>query len=404
MIIRKKKNNFAFKFIKNNGSSNLNIEKPKKITAVFDYDYNINILDEAIKQKFAYNKNNYVNILRDKLEFEKLQMEKNMTIINKNIHRENIDHIKREISEIESGIREREYKEESAELLNSYNDLGPSKYEISVDTGVEQYIDDNKERRLELIGNYIDIARKYIECDIIRRHTLNEDTPQICPSCNQIIEETTVTDSEIEICPYCYMRLAAKMKITQYDVTNHVDYEGDGNFKKFVEQFRGSSKSMEKIPNSLFDDIDNYFSSKGVNSDIIRKAKFTDKGRKEGSSIQMIIDALYETGYSVFYNDHNLIGHMYWGWKLPDIKKYEDEIMDIYQEVQKAYKNIDKERSSNLFRPLLLLKILQLLGLNYDLNDFKPIKMRETIEDFDRLWRKTCELCDDPRIYYTPTI
>jgi hypothetical protein len=118
----------------------------------------------------------------------------------------------------------------------------------------------------------------------------------------------------------------------------------------------------------------------------------------------MLIDTLSRIGYNDFYEDANLIGHRYFGWIPPDVSKLEEVIMSDYDKTQMIYNILPKERTSSMGTQIRLYKQLELRGHYCTIEDFKVVNMRESIEFADAVWKEMCEGCNDPEIYFIPTL
>ena len=53
--------------------------------------------------------------------------------------------------------------------------------------------------------------------------------------------------------------------------------------------------------------------------------------------------ALEKIGYSQYYDEVSYIANVYWGWKLPDLTKYKDQINKRLSNDSK-YMELDKSR------------------------------------------------------------
>lgn len=117
----------------------------------------------------------------------------------------------------------------------------------------------------------------------------------------------------------------------------------------------------------------------------------------------LIISALSHINRTEFYEDYNLIGHIIWNWILPDISKYREKIIDHYNKTQKVFCRIPPEergRNSSLGTQYRLWRHLQLIGFPCKMEQFKIAEDPDSLMIHNQLWRKMCEGCHDPEIYY----
>jgi hypothetical protein len=136
----------------------------------------------------------------------------------------------------------------------------------------------------------------------------------------------------------------------------------------------------------------------------VRALPLNERGRRGDTDHKMLYDALSATGYSEFYEDANLIGNIYWGWPLPDVRHLERLIQTDYERTQRVYNTLPKERVSSLGTQYRLFKHLQLRSHPCTKDEFKIAEMQESLELHESTWQKMCEGCNDPYIYFIPTI
>jgi hypothetical protein len=106
----------------------------------------------------------------------------------------------------------------------------------------------------------------------------------------------------------------------------------------------------------------------------------------------MLYDALSHIGETSLNNDVNLIGSLYWNWKLPNISKFIDKIMTHYDKTQEVFYIMpNRERQSSIGRHWRLYKHLQLVGYPCKKNMFKISNMEESVNQRVKLWKIMCE-------------
>ena len=114
------------------------------------------------------------------------------------------------------------------------------------------------------------------------------------------------------------------------------------------------------------------------------------EGRRGKTTKQLMYKALLETGNSGYYEDINLICHVYWGWLLPDIEHLEDRIMHDYDVTQRIYNEIPKDRRSSLnsqFRLYVhLLRYQKEISFPIRAKDFKIPTTRDILEWHYSIW------------------
>jgi hypothetical protein len=174
-------------------------------------------------------------------------------------------------------------------------------------------------------------------------------------------------------------------------------YEDRENFWKALQRFQG--KQNNHIPERLFKELDDYFVSFGLlTGKQICSLELTKKGTRGNTSRGMMFKALSETNNSVFYEDVNLICHLYWGWLLPDISSDEEQIMNDYDITQEVFKKIPKDRRSSLNAQYRLWQHLRIRGYKYPIDDFKIVKTPDILVEHDRIMKIMCDECELPFI------
>jgi hypothetical protein len=257
-------------------------------------------------------------------------------------------------------------------------------------TEKKQDMNDNKEQ-LYLIEKFISIAKYYHEINLIY-----PPKKLICEGCGANLQKIFSDDSGCCICPICGVEktvLVQNIIISENKGNNMKEgYEDRENFEKALHRFQG--KQVNQPPKKLYSELDEYFMSFNPplpTGDIIRKLPLQQNGSKKGTSRSMIIKALSETGNSVFYDDVNLISHLYWGWALPDLSADEDKIMNDYDITQEIYKKIPKDRKSSLNTQYRLWQHLKIRGYNYPIDVFKIVKTPDIIAEHDRIMEIMCK-------------
>ena len=57
-----------------------------------------------------------------------------------------------------------------------------------------------------------------------------------------------------------------------------------------------------------------------------RNLPFNEKGKKDGTNCEMIINALNDLGYENYYKDYWYICHYYFGWAVPTVKHLKEKV------------------------------------------------------------------------------
>lgn len=394
----------------NNNSEERHIieELPKKITGVYVEDYNIIHVDEIIRKKLGQEKFGHVQNLKNKLKLLNNMSMQPQTYLMRNNTLDNIHKIKSEIAYIESGERLRVYNNKVNDILTKYRRyIGKVKTVIFDDDNDEKYheMEDDVRFRVHLIESFLEIASDYIQIDVIRIHNRPDN---ICMACGSSLEKVVTNDEGTIRCPDCQTEhneiILAKLAKdgSRINVTNTGDDESIDNFLRALTRYQGLQQ--DHPDKSLYHELDNYFRRHDRPSgDEIKKLPLNPRGRRGDTNHKMLWNALSQIGHSEYYEDANLIGHLYWGWTLPDVTQYKETIIRHYNKTQKIFYQIpieERGRNSSLGTQYRLWRHLQLVGYECFMEEFKIAENPESLRTHNKLWRLMCEGTDDPEIYY----
>ena len=109
----------------------------------------------------------------------------------------------------------------------------------------------------------------------------------------------------------------------------------------------------------------------------------------------MLIEAFSKTSNSTYYHVINIICANYWEWKLPDLTKYREILINDYKRTQQVYDTI-KNRNSNLNINIRLYCHLKSVGYDCDFSDFKMLSTRNALEYHNKTIKEMFEKCDIP--------
>jgi len=250
---------------------------------------------------------------------------------------------------------------------------------------------ENKELRtralLRVISEYLDTVSNFIPCEITR------ENKNLCTFCKSRLQPVVMDG--IKYCQECSAEISPE--IISYNihkesiVYRYNTYEDRENFWKALIRFQG--KQNVKLPDNLFRDLDEYFLSYGLpTGEEIKRLPLDERGRRGNTTKELMFRALLYTGYSAFYEDINLICHLYWNWELPEIGYLEESIMQDYDQFQSIYQQIKTQRKSCLSTQFILYKLLRKNQYPCYLEDFKIVKTREILEFHEKVYSQVCEI------------
>jgi hypothetical protein len=372
------------------------------IEKVLSENLDIVEMHEYLLSKFEFEIKHKTRILNDAIHFEKLKLNKPIFKIELKNILQNINRYRNEIEKLQNKKDKNEYIQRTTNLLDIFQMMGHKKKVISFNTNKSNKKEDiihNHYRRI-IIEKYIDIYNKYHETTLI--YPYNNKT--ICQVCKFDLSKYISDDIGIIVCPKCNTEKTSMLQtciVSDVKFNNTKDgYEDRENFWKALQRFQG--KQNNHIPERLYKELDEYFKSFGLPSgEDICRMEMTKKGVRGNTSRSMMFKALSETNNSVFYEDVNLICHLYWGWLLPDISADEQQIMMDYDMTQEVFKKIPKERSSSLNAQYRLWQHLRIRGYKYPIDDFKIVKTPDILVEHDRIMKI---MCDDCKLTFIPAL
>ena len=345
------------------------------ISGQYSNHLDLNRIDKLILKKLEQQNPKYNSLLQEKQELTS----------NNSIHSDRINKINLELDRL---------------------DL--TKYENLVSTYLQQFqnlnnTESNSDVKLNIILNYLDIARRYIAINITR----DNENKNICPECHLNLENIYPDNQSCLTCPECGSeRCYLQTNDTPRDrnQSTKTDYSDIENFIKSLDQYSGTQKVV--LPLDLEYKLDIHFQKKGIPKgfDIRQlyligkfegrrkrgyKYKSLIKSENEFVDIDMLYQALHDTRNADYYKDRNLITHVYWGWELPDISYYRDRLIKDYQVVQPEYNKIrGDEKKSSISTDYRSFRQLWHIGYPCHPSDFKMITTTEIISYYEKIWEE----------------
>lgn len=267
----------------------------------------------------------------------------------------------------------REYLTRSKDILLRYKELDPD------------------ESNHDLVYEFNQIIRDY--CTIIIIRQINHDYT-LCPGCDL----PRVHQGGSLICQTCGIQdeLISKESYRgtgrRHAYNKKNQYVSKDNFLKGLQRFQG--KRSRKLPVDMFDKMDEYARQFGMPvSDEVKKMPLGADGRrgpKEYTRAYMksLLDIL---DFKTYYNDINVITHLYWGWKLPDISEFEEQIKKDYELSQSVFNELHKDRQSSLILPYRLYRHLKRVGYPCNIEDFDIVTTPEIKQSYEDIWKEICD-------------
>lgn len=293
--------------------------------------------------------------------------------------------IKQQLEQVPANEKPVDTKDRLAKLNIVINDISvinsnrKDEYIKSAEPIINQYQQYNKRKmfksekdsnRLDVIYQYIELIKKYVKVDIVRE----PDISFICINCGINLSDKVI-DEFVPRCPNCNFGITLFNKAITGQTkisSNKNNYEDRNNFYRSLIKYQG--KQDIKLPDDIFDKLDDYFGRyKLLTRSQAGNKPYDERGRKEGTTLQMMITALKNIGMSNHYDDARLICRLYWGWILPNISDIENQVMEDYDKFQNIYRSIKDKRKSSLNTQLLLYHLLRHNGHKCYPDDFKIV-------------------------------
>jgi len=324
--------------------------------------------------------------LQQKRDILLKQLQNTQTVVQRKRTLANISKLEEELEQLTSGRLLNSYIEETKECIAAYTELGQEVRIRTIGKSVP-VLSDKGQLRLSIISRFLDIASRYVDIDISRDIPYNP----LCPMCGYDLSTIENEERAATHCPSCGLEcnLVNQTITSCNDKVGKNNYEDRENFLKALKRFQG--KQVNKVPSSVMDKLDDYFRRYNLPlADEVKCRPLDSRGKREGTTLDMLLKALSEVGCSSYYEDVNLIGHIYWGWDLPDLSHLEESIMDDYDKSQRIFEEIKDERKSSLNTQYRLYRHLEHQGFPCSKNDFKMVTTREILEYYEEIWKTIC--------------
>jgi len=356
----------------------------RKIVDSYIDDYDILYIHEIILSELLQEKKNLPHLINNLNEKEKELLEPQTYNVKKDLILL-INSLKKNIKDIQDD-KISQYKEQVNDLLDQYALTKKNK---------------NLVEKHKIIDHYLTIASNYIDIHVKRIHPLKENC---CIQCLSSLQDIKINHEGTIRCLQCQTDYQVILnKPSSYDAKfNFFNTDKDmENFTKALRRYEGLQEKQNKI---IYEKLDAYFKSRGLpTSDQIKKMPFNEKGKKDNTNRELLCTALSHIKHTEYYKDCNLIGHIYWGWKLPNLTHVKQKIFKHYTITQKCFYKIPieiRDRISSLGTQYRLYRHIQLVNEECYIEDFKIANDHKSLQNHHRLWKMMCELADDPEIYY----
>lgn len=385
---------------------------PNKISGTYNEDYNIIYVDEIIRKKLRQEKFTHLHGLKMRYKsLEAISLSPQTYVMRE----KTLDAMKRlngEIDQIESGEKLKIYHDRVKNILAEYRKYNGRVKTIIFDIEEKEHyeeLNDELRHRIHLIDKYLDIASEYILIDVIR---VNNRPADICTGCGISLAKVATSEEGTIRCPNLDCQTEHNVIIlaklakdsSRINTNNNTDDESIENFLRAFIRYQGLQPDGPE--DFIYEELDTYFARHDRPSgEEIKRMVLNSRGRRGDTDHKMLWNALSQIGRSEYYEDANLIGHVYWGWTLPNVMHLKERIIHKYNKTQKVFYQIPSEergRTSSLGTQYRLWRHLQLEGHECYMDEFKIAENPESLRTHNKLWRLMCEGANDPEIQYIP--
>jgi hypothetical protein len=241
-------------------------------------------------------------------------------------------------------------------------------------------------KREKIVDAYISIARKYVKMDVEKIVKVNMD--DICFSCHLDLVSVKTSSSGLKICP-----CGAENEVAKPIIVPPKEYIVWINFHKTFTRDMGEKKV--EVIDLIMSDLDAQAKMDGKPiGDYYRNLPLNKYGFKKGTSVAILCSNLSKLGYTEHYKNYAYIGHKQYGWTLrTHLKSRVSEMERNFKAKQDVWDTMtpdEKEGNSSISNNYRLCREYQHLGEKCRLRDFNVSGKRETIEKYDRVYKKMC--------------
>jgi hypothetical protein len=383
------------------------------IRGTYSNDYDILSIHEIIKNKLKTSEVPDLEHLQSSIKTLKTLIGQPQTYIMRKKTLNSIAKLEDHERYIVSGKRYQDYIDKTLPLIEEYKTYNRIKTwvfssNMEADDTKNNEMDIEGNKRVTCIEKFLVIASTYISIDIVReqkQHTF------LCTGCGASIAEVSPSLDGTIICPdescstehnYFSLSKSSKDSMKIYSGSSLEDDSIENFLRAFV---RYQGWQNDYIDPVIFEELDNYFKK---NTDFpsredILSMPLNARGKRGDTNNLMLNTALSEIKRSEYIESCNLIGHLYWGWTLPNVMQYKSKLIDHYYKTQKVFYQIpieERERVSSLGTQFRLWRGLQLVGHECYMDDFKIAENSDSLSIHNKLWKLMCEGAGDPEIQY----
>jgi hypothetical protein len=318
---------------------------------ILDIDIKIRLNFKEEKAKLTIYKSR-LNDIRASLELKNIRQRVINTLS------ETEKYLSEHIDNIENDISFNFYVTEVSFLLEKYKEILNRPIKM---TFMGKAVKNNKEK-IQIINEYLDIARKYVEIEILKPPANDKEIDKIiCNNCGNK-KDFDAVDSNVYICSHCSAQQVILKNISSYRDIDRVNisskylYDRKIHFRDSINQYQGKQNST--IETRVYEELEKQFELHHL---LVGDKTTNKKIRFKNITKEHINMFLKELDYTKHYENVNLIHYNMTGVKPDDIGYLEDKLMDDFDVIialyDKIFKNINRKNFINtqyILRQLLI--------------------------------------------------
>jgi len=332
-------------------------------------EYDILIIDRKIKVMLTKNIST-LPILQADLE-KTIWIMTNGQPNQRIIARRNAVMLRRRIRDLDSTMELGLYIFKTADILEEYRNIVNSERKKFFIRANNYEDDPSAQRKEELIGVYLRIARDYIDLS----NFFQAPRKMKCPSCNGMNFTVSMDEDSIYICNDCFSEVELLDEAPSFKDANRVNlsskytYTKKGHFVDSIKRFMGiQNTDPEKIRKVV-----------AVLREEMRKHNLVaERGKKNSVTKDNLYMFLSEQdGMSNHYDDINLLHHIITGDPCPDISHLVDALNEDFDKFEDGYEDVkDPGRINSLNVDWKLFILLLKNGFPCKKDDFYILKTK----------------------------
>jgi Zn ribbon nucleic-acid-binding protein len=312
------------------------------------------------------------------------------SITDRSVHGK-ISSIDKEIEYIQSGNKLKSYIDIAEDIVMEYLELPQYVHIVTDDEDTIIQLDDVEITRLKIIHTFFDVAKKYVPINVIQEKDVDINS---CINCGFKMINVAIDDDGQQECPkcgnvICIFSLSGHKGIKSS--SGNRTYNVENTYRREILYFIGTAKVH--IPEDVFLKLSIHFKNKGFpDPEKIKTYPLDEYGKREGTTLDALLEALKEIGYPSLYKHANAIGRDFWGWKLhEDLRDKIPQLLEGFRMTQRYFNIIDKRgRTSNICSQHRLLQELVRFGVKVCMTDFK-LPNESALAFSEYLWKQLCE-------------